>query len=165
MINKLLSYLSIISLLVISFGCTPQATPENVSITPSAKNVPKEFAAFSGKWKGTLELDGRGNGDIMLVVDKIDHLKAEIIMSESFFGSDKEYLQVIVNVKPGVLYSAEERHLKSTMAVQLGPTLHYEDNMFRWTFTMHDDLNSITGEIIEISPRPAALSALMHRIK
>ncbi|MBI4824879.1 MAG: hypothetical protein HY807_00450 [Nitrospirae bacterium] len=64
-------------------GCASTAPlPATLNIVPPSPDVPKEIAAFSGVWEGSL----RNGIDTILVVEKIDNKKAEIIISYGAFG-------------------------------------------------------------------------------
>ncbi len=101
--------------------------PEDVTITSPPENTPREIAAFSGKWEGVWNnyVDG------MLVIERIDKLTADIIISW------------------GEVYGVEKGYLRATVDVQPGPTLEHEDKFSVWTFTMNQDLNSVSGVVLE----------------
>jgi len=140
--KKYYSYLCLISIFAIFVSCASLPLPEDVSITSPSDNIPKEIAAFSGKWKGMWNnyLDG------MLVVERIDQSKADIIISW------------------GEVYGVEKGYLRATVDVQPGSTIEYEDKVNKWTFTMNQDLNSVSGVILEKAPK-AKMKILMKRVK
>jgi hypothetical protein len=102
---KLLSFF----LLIIYFcipGCayipTPPPLPETLNIQTPSPDIPTEIASFSGIWEGKW-----GESlDTIIVIEKIDNQKAELIFSHGKLGNsgivgEASYASYTASVLPG----------------------------------------------------------------
>lgn len=121
-------------------GCASTAPlPATLNIVPPAPDVPKEIAAFLGVW------EGKWNGaiDTVLVVEKINTEKAEIIISTGHWV--------------GYVYA--------TANVLHGPTIEWTDvNGDKIIYKMDKGLEKLSG-FLEEKATGAILKAYMHRGK
>lgn len=109
--------------------------PKDIRIVPPPADLPKEIAAFSGKWTGKWD----GVQDSVLIVEEINDQEAKIILSQ------REY--------PGPI---EEGYRRIIAKVGSSPTPNIEFEMIRSdhpvvTFQMQKDLNTIKGFWVYIS--------------
>ena len=101
---------TLISFMLLFFcllGCMPTAKPplpDTINIIPPSPDVSPEIAAFSGIWEGKWGEDQK----TIIVVEKIDNQKAEIIFSRekfragsSGFMGDASYNYFKMSVLPG----------------------------------------------------------------
>jgi len=101
--------------------------PRNINIIPPSADLPKEIAAFSGRWEGIW--DSRELKSVF-VVEKIDSKKAKIIYGWSSYGSVRaDYVRDTMNI---VLSDAKPKLESIT-----------QHNIF--SFEMCEDLKTIRG--------------------
>ncbi len=113
--------------------------PETLNIVPPTPDVPPEIAAFSGVWEGKW----RGSLDTVLIVEKINTEKAEVIIS---VGHWVGYVYATANILPG-------------------PAIEWTDvNGNKFTFKMDKGLEELTG-FLEEKATGAKLKAYMYRRK
>ena len=104
--------------------------PENIEIKTPSPDLPKEIAAFSGKWKGSWQ----NQMDFILVIMEIDRDKAEVIYAFAdapawgIRNSSYDYYsaKVVSNKKPRIEFTG--RGLSSW-----------------FTFEMETDLKTLKG--------------------
>ena len=89
--------------------------PEDITIVPPSPDLPKEIAAFSGKWQGTWII-ARGRSEkiprnAVLIVEKIDEQEAKIIYAFGPYSGAKElkgwYKRFKAKVTPGATTKIE----------------------------------------------------------
>jgi hypothetical protein len=112
--------------------------PKDVEIKVPSAEIPKEIAAFSGKWKGTWSW---GEADFILVVTEIDLEKAEIIYATSEAGDTaaaRDYVtaKVIFGDNPKIQFSRLVRF----------KTGHVGSRGW-YTFEMQKDLKTLKGVV------------------
>lgn len=138
------NFIALILIGLILIGCASTAKlPATLNIIPPAPDVPPEIAAFSGIWEGKWY----GYTDVVLVVEKIDMQKAEIILS----------------------YGANYRHNSYynyyTATISAGRAIEWtEPNGCKFIFEMDKELNKINGFSIE-KKTGAKSWAYLHRRK
>jgi len=111
-------------IVAISCATTSPPLPEVMNIIPPSQNLSPELAAFSGSWKGTMS-----NGiEIILVVEKIDAQKADVIIS---FAPTYEFKG---------FYQYHEAEILDDSSIRIAATL---DRTI--TFKMNKDLNSLSA--------------------
>lgn len=83
---------------------TPPPLPETLNLTPPSPDIPAEIAAFVGIWEGKWG----ATQDTIIVIDKIDNQKADIIFSQAKHKKDEigfvgeaAYRYYTVSVLPG----------------------------------------------------------------
>lgn len=110
--------------------------PDDVKIIPPSPDLPKELAAFSGKWFGTW---GYGEINTILIVEEINEKEAKGI-----YGQESFYL--------GAGKMREAWYRRFTAKVISGPMNLPEiefgspnDITVTVTFSMRKDLNSLEG--------------------
>lgn len=123
-------------------GCASTAPlPATLNIIPPAPDVPPEIAAFSGIWEGKWY----GYYESILVVEKIDNNKAEIIFS--------------VGLARGVV----PHYSYYTAQVSSGPSIEWtRPNGDKFIFKMDQKLNKIYGTYVE-KKRGSNEWAFFHR--
>lgn len=99
-------FFSLLFLFVIGCATPPPPLPPTLNIVPPDTDVPSEIAAFSGTWEGKWG----SSQDTIIVVEKIDTQKADIIVS---FGKlmagaagtvcEESYRYITASVQPGPL--------------------------------------------------------------
>jgi hypothetical protein len=114
--------------------------PKDIVIKPPSPELPKEIAAFSGKWKGKWD----GQTDFIVVVTEIDSEKAEIIYANAENPSRRwaavcayETAKVISGEKPKIQF-------KTTIKFTSGMTV---GSMGWYTFEMQKDLKTLKGVV------------------
>jgi hypothetical protein len=114
--------------------------PKDIVIKPPSPELPKEIAAFSGKWKGKWD----GKIDFIVVVTEIDSEKAEIIYANAEYPSTRlaaacayETAKVISGEKPKIEFHMT---IKFTAGTAVG-------GMGWYTFEMQKDLKTLKGVI------------------
>jgi hypothetical protein len=124
------------------FGCASTAQlPATLNIVPPSPDLPPEIAAFSGIWEGKW----RGYTDVVLVVEKIDMQKAEIILS---YGAN---------------YKHDSSYSYHTATISAGRAIEWtEPNGCKFIFEMDKGLNKINGFNIE-KETGAKSWAYLHR--
>ncbi len=115
-------------------GCASTAPlPATLDIVPPSSDVPREIAAFSGVWTGKL----RDVLDTILVVEKINIKKAEIIVSIG---------------QSAVVSGSRSSYFYATAEVLPGPAIEWTaPDGARFVYRMDKGLNSISGFIEEKS--------------
>jgi hypothetical protein len=104
--------------------------PEDIEITPPSSDLPKEIAAFSGKWDGVW--DGT-KGESILIVEEIDSKEAGIIYAwGEGLGGPPGWRRYPAKVIPG-----------SKPKIEFG--IKDKDVAIKFTFKMGKDLKSIKG--------------------
>jgi hypothetical protein len=140
---KKIVFLGLILLLVASSTGFSQniPLPKDIVIKPPSPELPKEIAAFSGRWKGTWS---GGGADFILVVTEISLGKAEIV----YANSEGQYIpeacdpltaKVIPGDSPKIQFNRIVR-LKARRVLQ--PT-------FQYSFEMQKNLKTIKGILKE----------------
>ena len=112
--------------------------PEDIKIVPPSADLPKEIAAFSGKWTGKWD----GVQDSVLIVEEINNKEAKIILSQ------KEYAGAIEAVDAGY------RRITAKVIIGAKPSIEFEiirEDHPVVTFQMQKDLNTIKGFWLYIS--------------
>lgn len=74
--------------------------PEVIEIVAPSSDIPKEIAAFSGRWEGNWE----GELDAVLIVEEIDSEKAKVIYAwgdSPRWRIDKDYSRIAAKVISG----------------------------------------------------------------
>ena len=94
--------LSFLALLLIPNISQAQAIPlpENIEIVAPASDLPKEIAAFSGKWEGVWE----NVLDAILIVEEIDSEQAKVIYAwgdAARWNITKGYSRGVAKIIPG----------------------------------------------------------------
>ena len=112
--------------------------PKDIHIVAPAPDLPREIAAFSGKWTGKWE----GVQDSILIVEEINEVEARIILSQEEYAVGREPVDV--------------GYQRYTAKVHSGPRPSIEFEIHRFdhpvvTFQMQKDLNSIKGFWVYIS--------------
>lgn len=123
-------------------GCASTTQlPATINIVPPSPEIPPQIAAFSGIWEGKW----RGYTDIVLVVERIDTQKAEIIYC------------VGANYRHDAYYSYR------TVTVTVAGTIEWTvPNGYKYIFEMDKGLDKING--FSIDPDTGAKSwAFLHR--
>ena len=110
-------------------GCASTAPlPATLNIVPPSPDLSPEIAAFSGIWEG----QWRGFQDTILVVEKIDNNKAEVILSY------------------GMTEGFEARYFYKTAEVSDGPVIRWTDpSGDQMIFKIDKDLDKIHGAFTE----------------
>lgn len=87
----------LVALLISTVGFCAEAPPlpTNINIVPPGANVPADLASLSGKWVGTISVEGKGysgKAQHVLIVEKIDEIGViTVIYSRGDFPSLKNY--------------------------------------------------------------------------
>ena len=92
--------------------------PRNINIVPPSADLPKEIAAFSGRWEGIWEIGGEGSKAV-LVVEEISEKVAKVIYGWSAIGTGRaNYSRYKAKVTPGKIefVSGEVRVFSFEMA-------------------------------------------------
>ncbi len=130
-------------------GCASTAPlPVTLNIVTPLPDVPLEIAAFSGIW------EGKWNSalDTILVVERIDTQKAEIIISLGDAG--------------GYFIQPQNTYFYVTAPVIPGPVIEWTNaNGNKFTFKMDKDLNKVIGFFEEKTTGSKARVAYMTRRK
>lgn len=102
--------------------------PQKIQIVPPAPELPKELAAFSGRWEGVWE-NGAGV-EAILIVCEINPKKAKIIYGWNYIagGSRRGYDSYTAKVRSGPK-----------------PKLEFGSAYATFVFEMQDDLKTIRG--------------------
>lgn len=110
---------------IVAIGCatTSPPLPEGLNIVPPSQDISPELAAFSGSWKGTMS----SGMEIILVVEKIDAKKADVIIS---FAPAYEFKGFYQYHEAEILDDSSIRVATSDMTI---------------TFKMNKDLNSLSA--------------------
>jgi len=105
--------------------------PKDVNIIPPTSDLPKEIAAFSGKWHGVWR-EGGGGFEFILVVEEITNQEAKVIYAwGDSYGSwkgKKGFYRIVAKVSPG------------------GPEIEFSsarDSSATFFFKMKKDLNTL----------------------
>ncbi len=124
-------------------GCASTAPlPSTLNIVPPSPDVPHEIAAFSGIWEG----QWWGFQDAILVVEKIDVNKAEILYSI------------------GLAQGFEPRYFYQTGEVAEGPVIKFSDpNGDQMIIKMNKELNTLYGTYIEKKTGSNAVKLILHK--
>ena len=109
--------------------------PEDINIVAPPADLPREIAAFSGKWAGKWD----GVQDCVLIVEEINDKEAKIILSQREYPGPIEegYRRIIAKVRSSSRPTIEFEIKRSDHPVV--------------TFEMQKDLNSIKGFWVYIS--------------
>lgn len=98
--------------------------PKKITIVPPSPELPKEIAAFSGRWEGRWEVNSLAG---VLIVEEINLKEAKVI---SGWGK-------------GVYYPADYERVKAKVA---GKEIRFTAKNCQFSFKLNEDLNSIHGE-------------------
>lgn len=85
--------------------------PRNINIIPPSADLPKEIAAFSGRWEGVWE-GSVYEVKVVIVVEEIDSRKAKVIYGWSAYGNIRgDYsiykAKIIQGSKPKIEFSSQ----------------------------------------------------------
>ncbi len=104
---KIVFFLSAIFFSILIISCTfitKPPLPSKLEIVPPSPDVPPDITAFSGIWEGKWG----GIQDTIIVVERIDNTKADILISFGSkgyggigFNSAGSYLYITASVRPG----------------------------------------------------------------
>lgn len=112
--------------------------PKDINIVDPPAGLPREIAAFSGKWAGKWD----GVQDSVLIVEEINDKEAKIILGQ------KEYSVAIEAVDAGY------RRVLAKVIISPKPSIEFEikrEDHPVVTFQMQKDLNTIKGFWLYIS--------------
>ena len=112
--------------------------PKDINIVAPTADLPKEIAAFSGKWTGRWE----GVQESVLIVEEINDREARIILSQEEYAAARE--------------PVDSGYQRFRAKVMPGPRPVIEFEIMRLdrpviTFQMQKDLNTIKGYWVYIS--------------
>jgi hypothetical protein len=101
--------------------------PKKIQIIQPAGDLPKEIAAFSGRWEGEWEGGARQSKSV-LIVEEINAAKAKVIYGWSAHGNQRaDYspytAKVIPGIKPKIEFSSQSRDFSFEMGEDL-KTIH-----------------------------------------
>lgn len=101
--------------------------PKKIEIVPPSPNLPKEIAAFSGRWEGTWE--GSRPLDSILIVENIEPEKAKVVYAwGGSYSTTRDYSRYTAKILPGAK-----------------PKLEFSSPYARFVFEMEEDLKTING--------------------
>lgn len=98
--------------------------PRKITIVPPSADLPKEIAAFSGRWEGLWEVN---NLPGVLIVEEINLKEAKVI---SGWGK-------------GVYFPPGHDRIKAKV---VGKEIQFTAKNCQFSFKLNEDLNSIHGE-------------------
>ncbi len=117
--------------------------PTTLNIVPPSSDVPPEIAAFSGIWEGKWSKEQ----DTILVIEKIDTQKADVIISLGRFTiwsvgikPPNTYTRVTATVLPG---PAIELQIEESASGVIYETVY--NCPCKMTFKMNKELNMLKG--------------------
>jgi hypothetical protein len=101
--------------------------PKKIQIIQPTGDLPKEIAAFSGRWEGEWE-EGARQAKSVLIVEEINAAKAKVIYGWSGYGNVRaDYslftAKVIPGIKPKIEFSSKFRDFSFEMGEDL-KTIH-----------------------------------------
>jgi hypothetical protein len=101
--------------------------PKKIQIIQPTGDLPKEIAAFSGRWEGEWE-EGARQSKSVLIVEEINAAKAKVIYGWSGYGNVRaDYspftAKVIPGIKPKIEFSSPSRDFSFEMGEDL-KTIH-----------------------------------------
>ena len=145
--SDLLVFAATLAFMVSLFGCIslrPSAEalkevplPNDINIVNSSADLPRELAAFSGKWAGKWD----GVLDAILIVEEINDKQAKIILAHPpWYGP--------ISVGPSETIWEGYRRILAKVSMSPGPTIEFEilrSDHPTVTFQMHKDLKAIKG--------------------
>ena len=109
--------------------------PKDIEIKIPSPELPKEIAAFSGKWKGKWD----GKIDFIVIVTEIDSEKAEIIYAAAEAGI----------IPAACLYETAKVILGENPKIQFNRTIRFKGGMVGsrgwFTFEIQKDLKTLKG--------------------
>jgi hypothetical protein len=138
---KKIVFLGLILLLVASSTGFSQniPLPKEIVIKAPSPELPKEIAAFSGKWKGKWD----GQVDFIVVVTEINSEKAEITYANAEYPSRK-WAAVCVSETAKVIPGGKPK-------IQFNRTIQFSTGMVGsegwYTFEMQKDLKTLKGVV------------------
>jgi hypothetical protein len=124
--------------------------PKDIVIKPPSPELPKEIAAFSGRWKGTWS---GGGVSFTLTVTEIDLKKAEII----YANSEGQYIPEACDPLTAKVIPGNSPKIQFNRTVRL-KTRIIKQPTFRYSFEMQRDLKTIEGILEE--PRSTSKATL-----
>ncbi len=102
--------------------------PKKIQIIQPSGDLPKEIAAFSGRWEGEWQ-EGSRLSKSVLIVEEISASKAKVIYGWAGYGNVKaDYLPLTAKVIPGTK-----------------PKIEFSTQARDFSFEMGEDLKSIQG--------------------
>ena len=112
--------------------------PKDINIVAPPADLPKEIAAFSGKWTGKWD----GVQKAVLIVEEINEKEAKIVLAQEHYSAAREtvdagYFRIMAKVSSSPTPSIEFKIIRSDHPVV--------------TFEMQKDLNTIKGFWVYIS--------------
>ena len=117
--------------------------PKDINIVTPPADVPKEIAAFSGKWAGKWD----GILDSVLIVEEINDKQAKIILAQPhYFGP--------FGVGPAETIWEGYRRIPAKVSMSPKPTIGFEIQRSDHpvvTFQMQKDLKTIKGSWVYVS--------------
>jgi hypothetical protein len=155
---KKIVFLGLVLLLVASSTGFSQniPLPKEIVIKAPSSELPKEIAAFSGKWKG--KWDGRV--DFILVVTETDSEKAEII-----YATAEAWIMGYL-ATAACEYETAKVILGDNPKIQFNGTIHltsgYPGVLAWYTFEMQKDLKTLKGTF---EWGKATLKAILEKIE
>ena len=111
--------------------------PKDIVIKNPSADLPKEIAAFSGKWKGTWS---GGGVSFTLTVTEIDLEKAEIV----YANSEGQYIPEACDPLTAKVIPGNNPKIQFNRTVQL-KTRNVMQPTFQYSFEMQKDLKTIKG--------------------
>jgi len=149
---KKIVFLGLVLLLVTSSTGFSQniPLPKDIVIKPPSPELPKEIAAFSGRWKGTWS---GGGVSFTLTVTEIDLKKAEII----YANSEGQYIPEACDPLTAKVIPGNSPKIQFNRTVRL-KTRIIKQPTFRYSFEMQRDLKTIEGILEE--PRSTSKATL-----
>ena len=101
--------------------------PKKIEIIQPTGDLPKEIAAFSGRWEGEWE-EGSRQAKSVLIVEEINAAKAKVIYGWGAYGNVRaDYspytAKVIPGIKPKIEFSTQYRDFSFEMGEDL-KTIH-----------------------------------------
>ncbi len=106
--------------------------PKDINIVPPSPDLPKEIAAFSGKWKGSWMI-GRASRRSILIIEEIDNKEAKIIFAVGVSSAS-------ASLKTSAVY----RRYKAKVIAGSPPKIEFiTEEKSEITFEMKKDLKSL----------------------
>lgn len=117
--------------------------PKDINIVAPAADLPRELAAFSGKWIGKWD----GVYDSVLIVEEINDRKAKIILANEHYSGP-------MGIGAAEAIEGGYRRILAKVSNNPKPTIEFELNRLDRpvvTFQMQKDLKTIKGFWVYIS--------------
>ena len=119
------------------YGQRAVPLPKDIVIKPPSPQLPKEIAAFSGRWKGAWS---GGGVSFTLTVTEIDLEKAEIV----YANSEGQYIPEACDSLTAKVIPGNSPKIQFNRTVRL-TTRRVREQRFQYFFEMQKDLKTIKG--------------------